>query len=129
MVNLLGFEESESDYQEKRDRNLGIHNSFIHWYGKTSRPGRKLGHVTVILDGKRISQAKSVIEKIESILVLRIVYKLRSLEINYSETSEYSIDFEQFLWLNIINFLAPQLANSPEVEEKIVDNYPKTWVL
>ena len=67
MVNLLGFEESESDYQEKRDRILQIPNSFVHWYGKTSRPGRKLGHVTVILDNKQICQAKSAIEKIELI--------------------------------------------------------------
>jgi 5-(carboxyamino)imidazole ribonucleotide synthase len=23
----------------------------VHWYGKASRPGRKLGHVTVTFDG------------------------------------------------------------------------------
>jgi len=67
MVNLLGFEESDSDYQERRNNILAIPNSFVHWYGKTSRPGRKLGHVTVILDDKQISQARSIIEKIESI--------------------------------------------------------------
>ncbi len=55
MVNLLGFEESDSDYKQKRDceasrrhRILQIPNSFVHWYGKTSHPGRKLGHVTVV---------------------------------------------------------------------------------
>lgn len=67
MVNLLGFEESDTDYEEKRDRILEIPNSFLHWYGKTSRPGRKLGHVTVILDEKELTQAKSTIEQIESI--------------------------------------------------------------
>ncbi|MGL5835252.1 MAG: 5-(carboxyamino)imidazole ribonucleotide synthase [Waterburya sp.] len=74
MVNLLGFEESDTDYEEKRDREarrrhriLKIPNSFLHWYGKTSRPGRKLGHVTVILDEKELTQAKSTIETIESI--------------------------------------------------------------
>ena len=67
MVNLLGFEESESDYQEKRDRILQIPNSFVHWYGKTSRPGRKLGHVTVVLDEKQLPEAKSAIEQVESI--------------------------------------------------------------
>lgn len=67
MVNLLGYEESESDYQVKRDRILEIPHSFVHWYGKTSRPGRKLGHVTVILDEKKLTQAKSVIEETESI--------------------------------------------------------------
>ncbi|MEO1691520.1 MAG: 5-(carboxyamino)imidazole ribonucleotide synthase [Cyanobacteria bacterium J06631_6] len=67
MVNLLGFEESESDYPEKRDRILQISHSFLHWYGKTSHPGRKLGHVTVILNREQLSQAKSIIEQIESI--------------------------------------------------------------
>ena len=67
MVNLLGYEESESDYKEKRDRILEIPQSFVHWYGKTSRPGRKLGHVTVLLDAKRSTQAQSIINQIESI--------------------------------------------------------------
>ena len=67
MVNLLGFEESESDYQEKRDRIAAIPNSYLHWYGKTSRLGRKLGHVTVILDDRQLHQAKSAIDTIESI--------------------------------------------------------------
>ena len=67
MVNLLGFEESDAKYLEKRDRILQIPNSFLHWYGKTSRPGRKLGHVTVVLDGEQLTQAKSIIEKIEAI--------------------------------------------------------------
>ena len=67
MVNLLGFEESDTDYLQKRSQILQIPNSFLHWYGKTSRPGRKLGHVTVILDEKKLTQAKSVIEQIESI--------------------------------------------------------------
>ena len=55
------------DYQQKRDRILQISNSFVHWYGKTSRPGRKLGHVTVVLDQKQLAQAKSVIKQIESV--------------------------------------------------------------
>ena len=67
MVNLLGFEESNSDYQEKRDRILAIPNSFVHWYGKTSHPGRKLGHVTVLVDKEKLTQAKSIIEQIKSI--------------------------------------------------------------
>jgi 5-(carboxyamino)imidazole ribonucleotide synthase len=67
MVNLLGFEESDDDYLKKRDRILKIPNSFLHWYGKTSRPGRKLGHATVLLNGEQLTEAKSVINKIESI--------------------------------------------------------------
>ncbi len=67
MVNLLGFEESDFEYLEKRNSILQIPNSFIHWYGKTSRPGRKLGHATVILNKEDLTQAKSIIEQIESI--------------------------------------------------------------
>lgn len=67
MVNLLGFEDSDSNYLEKRDRILQIPHSFVHWYGKIPRPGRKLGHVTVLLNGEQLTEAKSVINKIESI--------------------------------------------------------------
>ena len=67
MVNLLGFEESNSDYQQKRERILAIPHSFVHWYGKTSRPGRKLGHVTVLLHSERLTAAQKIIDQIESI--------------------------------------------------------------
>ncbi len=67
MVNLLGYEDSESDYLSKRDRILTIPHAFLHWYGKTSRLGRKLGHVTVLLEREEFAQANLVIEKIESI--------------------------------------------------------------
>lgn len=67
MVNLLGYEESDSEYWSKRDRILEIPYSFVHWYGKTSRPGRKLGHVTVILNATELTQAQSIIKEIESI--------------------------------------------------------------
>jgi 5-(carboxyamino)imidazole ribonucleotide synthase len=67
MVNLLGYEESESDYQVKREQILAIPQSYLHWYGKTSRLGRKLGHVTVILEPEQLIQAKLIINKIESI--------------------------------------------------------------
>ncbi|WP_013321415.1 5-(carboxyamino)imidazole ribonucleotide synthase [Gloeothece verrucosa] len=49
MVNLLGYEYSHQDYQSKRDQIASIPHTYLHWYGKTeSRPGRKLGHVTVL---------------------------------------------------------------------------------
>lgn len=58
MVNLLGYEHSHSDYQEKRDRLSAILQSYVHWYGKSeSRPGRKLGHVTVLLENNDIFQS------------------------------------------------------------------------
>jgi len=51
MVNLLGYEQSEGDYPQQREQMAQIPNAFVHWYGKSqSRPGRKLGHVTVRLD-------------------------------------------------------------------------------
>jgi 5-(carboxyamino)imidazole ribonucleotide synthase len=53
MVNLLGYEQSHHDYQEKRNQLADLPNVHVHWYGKTeSRPGRKLGHVTVLLEGE-----------------------------------------------------------------------------
>jgi 5-(carboxyamino)imidazole ribonucleotide synthase len=66
MVNLLGYEYAESSYLSKRQYLAAIPQSHVHWYGKTqSRPGRKLGHVTVLLDDP--TQAESVAEKIEAI--------------------------------------------------------------
>ncbi len=50
MVNLLGYEDSQSDCLEKRQEISAIPNAHVHWYGKESRIGRKLGHVTVIAD-------------------------------------------------------------------------------
>ena len=51
MVNLLGYESAKRDYLEKREKMAALPNAFVHWYGKSeSRPGRKLGHVTVLLD-------------------------------------------------------------------------------
>jgi 5-(carboxyamino)imidazole ribonucleotide synthase len=49
MVNLLGYEDSQGDYLAKRQQILAIPNAHLHWYGKQSRLGRKLGHVTVIV--------------------------------------------------------------------------------
>lgn len=71
MVNLLGYESSQSEYLPQRDAIAQL-GGYVHWYGKTeSREGRKLGHVTVLLEEKNrekmYQQAKLMIEKIESI--------------------------------------------------------------
>ncbi|XTZ10449.1 MAG: 5-(carboxyamino)imidazole ribonucleotide synthase, partial [cyanobacterium endosymbiont of Rhopalodia yunnanensis] len=51
MVNLLGYEYSRQDYLEKRQKLSEISGSSVYWYGKTNvRPGRKIGHVTVLLE-------------------------------------------------------------------------------
>ncbi len=53
MVNLLGFESAEftadeQPYGDRFEAINGIPNTQIHWYGKAaSRPGRKVGHVTL----------------------------------------------------------------------------------
>lgn len=57
MVNLLG-----SAYQEPRDKYAQVMSEFpqakIHYYGKEVRPGRKLGHVSVI--GEDVASASRI---------------------------------------------------------------------
>ncbi|MCW5313644.1 5-(carboxyamino)imidazole ribonucleotide synthase [Nostoc sp. KVJ3] len=68
MVNLLGYENSHSDYQSQRQQIAEIPQAQIYWYGKTeSRPGRKLGHVTVLLDDQNRESASAIAHNIESI--------------------------------------------------------------
>ncbi len=51
MVNLLGFETATSDYGDQRSALSALPNAHLYWYGKAeSRPGRKLGHVTLTCD-------------------------------------------------------------------------------
>lgn len=72
MVNLLGYENAEGDYAQKRAKLAEIPQAFVHWYNKAqSRIGRKLGHVTVLInDLNHKNQPEyllSIIQKIESI--------------------------------------------------------------
>jgi 5-(carboxyamino)imidazole ribonucleotide synthase len=68
MVNLLGYENSHSDYQSQRQQLATIPQATVHWYGKTeSRPGRKLGHVTVLLDEYNSKTADHLAHTLESI--------------------------------------------------------------
>lgn len=68
MVNLLGYEHSENDYLQQRQQIEQIPQAHVHWYSKTtSRPGRKLGHVTVLLDTASRHQAEAIAQQIESI--------------------------------------------------------------
>lgn len=72
MVNLLGFEYSDSDYQDKLNQIASIPRSNVHWYGKNqARPGRKMGHVTVLFDvqsGAKIEEVGTAIaQQIEAI--------------------------------------------------------------
>ncbi|MEB3357631.1 MAG: 5-(carboxyamino)imidazole ribonucleotide synthase [Synechococcales bacterium] len=71
MVNLLGFEESDQDYADRRQRLANLPQTHVYWYGKSSRPGRKLGHVTSLLqarpDQSLRNQAGAIAQTIESI--------------------------------------------------------------
>lgn len=68
MVNLLGYEHACDDYLAKRTQLSSLDRAYLHWYGKTeSRPGRKLGHVTVLLGEEELQQAEQIANKIESI--------------------------------------------------------------
>jgi len=51
MINLLGYESATHDYQQQQQQLAAIPHATLHWYGKTqSRPGRKLGHITIVSD-------------------------------------------------------------------------------
>jgi 5-(carboxyamino)imidazole ribonucleotide synthase len=68
MVNLLGFETAVSNYLVQRQRLGAVPNAAVHWYGKTeAKPGRKLGHVTVLLDTNEREKAVAVAQQIESL--------------------------------------------------------------
>lgn len=72
MVNLLGYEHREYHYPDQQQKLAQIPQATVHWYGKSqSRPGRKLGHVTVLLtsesDKQRQQEAIAITQKIESI--------------------------------------------------------------
>ncbi len=69
MVNLLGYEHGLKDYAEKRRQLATIPQTTVHWYAKLeSRPGRKLGHVTTLLNQHQdLTDLKLIAEKIESI--------------------------------------------------------------
>ncbi len=49
MVNLLGYEDTQSDYLAKRQQIAALPHAHLHWYDKQSRVGRKLGHVTLLV--------------------------------------------------------------------------------
>ncbi|NES02328.1 MAG: 5-(carboxyamino)imidazole ribonucleotide synthase [Okeania sp. SIO2F4] len=72
MVNLLGYEFGENHYLTKRQMLEKIPHASVWWYGKTeSRPGRKLGHVTVLLDEENFEtmrwQGEAIANQIENI--------------------------------------------------------------
>lgn len=68
MINLLGFETAESEYGDRRQQLAALPNAHVYWYGKTqSRPGRKLGHVTVLIDRAERAKSLEIAQQVEAI--------------------------------------------------------------
>jgi 5-(carboxyamino)imidazole ribonucleotide synthase len=68
MVNLLGFETATRDYLPQRQQLAALSDAHVYWYGKNqARPGRKLGHVTVLLNSQERSAAMAIAKQIENI--------------------------------------------------------------
>lgn len=68
MVNLLGFETADNDYLHKRQAIAALPETYVHWYGKTAaRPGRKLGHATMLLSSNDPTLALEMVHKIEAL--------------------------------------------------------------
>jgi 5-(carboxyamino)imidazole ribonucleotide synthase len=67
MVNLLGYEDSQDDYLAKRQQISSIPDTYIHWYGKESRIGRKLGHVTVLVSAGSSQTSPSYRQQAEAL--------------------------------------------------------------
>jgi 5-(carboxyamino)imidazole ribonucleotide synthase len=73
MINLLGTETVTDDYADKRAALAQIPNAHLYWYGKRqSRPGRKLGHVTVLTGSSDDDRADdtavaAIVKKVESL--------------------------------------------------------------
>ena len=61
MVNLLGYASAESaeaqaGHRLQREALEAMEGATLHWYGKAARLGRKLGHVTFLLDAEASEQ-------------------------------------------------------------------------
>ncbi len=74
MVNLLGFEargadHPEADYPQQRAALQALPQLHLHWYGKQgSSVGRKLGHVTVLLQqGDAQARRQEAMERLDQI--------------------------------------------------------------
>ena len=68
MVNLLGYETRVSNYIDKRSKLAKIPGAHLHWYNKSeSRPGRKLGHITVLFDELNRDEAMTIAQNIEDV--------------------------------------------------------------
>jgi 5-(carboxyamino)imidazole ribonucleotide synthase len=72
MVNLLGLDGGDADVEALLSQLSALPGAAVHWYGKRqSSPGRKMGHVTLLLDGasaeQRQLQAHNLLKAVRSI--------------------------------------------------------------
>ena len=72
MVNLLGLPSEGAEPLKSRLAALeSIPSSHLHWYGKQEMPGRKVGHVTVLLEqsdpAAREQEARSLLDQIREV--------------------------------------------------------------
>jgi 5-(carboxyamino)imidazole ribonucleotide synthase len=75
MVNLLGFEHDGDDYVQQRRQLAALPGASVHWYGKReSSPGRKLGHVTLLLDAPTAEQRQE--QASERLATVRSIWPL-----------------------------------------------------
>ena len=75
MVNLLGFLADETDYQGPRAALAALPRTSVHWYGKQGAGlGRKLGHVTLLLEGGSAPAREQ--EAMERLAAVRAIWPL-----------------------------------------------------
>ena len=75
MVNLLGFLADETDYQAPRAALAALPHASVHWYGKQGAGlGRKLGHVTLLLEGGSAPAREQ--EAMERLAAVRAIWPL-----------------------------------------------------
>jgi 5-(carboxyamino)imidazole ribonucleotide synthase len=72
MVNLLGLGADQAEPLEERLSKLrSIEGLHLHWYGKNEIPGRKVGHVTTLLNGctadERAERGQQMLQRIREI--------------------------------------------------------------
>jgi 5-(carboxyamino)imidazole ribonucleotide synthase len=75
MVNLLGFDHGIPDVAERLSQLSAIPEASVHWYGKReSSPGRKLGHVTLLLDAPSAAERQALAN--ERLAAVRSIWPL-----------------------------------------------------
>lgn len=75
MVNLLGFEASNSAYLPQREALAALPGASLHWYGKQGASlGRKLGHLTLLLEATTPEEREQ--EALERLAAVRAIWPL-----------------------------------------------------